>query len=550
MSRTHHRQTSRFRIHLCGLIAFALIAGAGLLPTPPALAMHPELPHGEPYQLAGNRIVFTTWYWVRPGQFDWRNDEGQSVYADRSVMATANDPSTHWYPIDMPHGVRLVTEPAQKGVFPIEPEYPWEAEGIEVQALMQLEDKIMAFGQCKPGGSCYFESTDGVTWERPKLGLVEFEGNKENNLIPGFQGRAFYDPLAPPEERFKAANNSSYDLEAFESYKERRPWQRMATEIDPGRVHAIFGYISPDGFNWTRLDEPLSVEVSDGGQYIYFDPHLKKYVMYMRAYMIGPRAEGYPNKQERYHHFGWRRAIGRSETDNFREFPLSDVVIETDVNMAPTDSFYFCMYTTIPKAPEHHLMFPSRYIQAEDGGAIDLYVSYDGKRWDKAPGSPILNRSEYGQWDGGALWMPNVGLTELGDGSWVVPFRGDPLPHKYPRGYYAEKWGLAIWPKGRLMAIEAAEEGAFTTMAFLAPGKQLRINALTSRVGEVLVEAADFNGKPIPGRTFEDAVPIIGDQFQTIVKWKEADDLGVEEGEPVILRFRMKKAKIYCLDFE
>ncbi len=26
---------------------------------------------GEPYQLAGNRMVFTTWYYVRPGGFAW-----------------------------------------------------------------------------------------------------------------------------------------------------------------------------------------------------------------------------------------------------------------------------------------------------------------------------------------------------------------------------------------------------------------------------------------------------------------------------------------------
>ena len=76
------------------------------------------------------------------------------------------------------------------------------------------------------------------------------------------------------------------------------------------------------------------------------------------------------------------------------------------------------------------------------------------------------------------------------------------------------------------------------------------MNALTSRTGQVLVEAADFYGKPIEGRTFDDAIPIIGDQHKTLIRWKAHDDLGVEPGEPVMLRFKMRQAKLYFMDFE
>ena len=336
----------------------------------------------------------------------------------------------------------------------------------------------------------------------------------------------------------------------FEQYKKKYPYEVMATETDPGRVHAVFGYVSPNGYDWTKLPEPLTVEVSDGGQYLYYDKKLEEYVFYARGYMVGPRAEGYPLKHERYHQFMPRRAITRTTSKEFRHFPFSEIVIDTSNDMAPDDTFYFCMYTTIPNAPEHHVMFPSRYIQSIDGGAVDLYTSYDGRKWNLVKGSPVLELGDYGQWDGGAIWAPNPHLVELHDGTWIIPFRGDPLPHKYPRGYYSEKWAAALWPKGRLMAIEAEEQGFFATPAFLAPGKQLRINCLTPRTGHVLVEAADFSGNPIPGRTFDDAIPLIGDQHKTLVKWKTANDMGVEKGEPVILRFKMDKAKIYYLDFE
>ncbi len=37
------------------------------------------------------------------------------------------------------------------------------------------------------GVTCYAESRDGITWTKPKLGLYEFEGSKDNNIV--HQGR-------------------------------------------------------------------------------------------------------------------------------------------------------------------------------------------------------------------------------------------------------------------------------------------------------------------------------------------------------------------------
>ncbi|MFH1922223.1 MAG: hypothetical protein ABIP48_20355 [Planctomycetota bacterium] len=45
-------------------------------------------------------------------------------------------------------------------------------------------------------------------------------------------------------------------------------------------------------------------------------------------------------------------------------------------------------------------------------------------------------------------------------------------------------------------------------------------------------------------------MPVVGDQCRTLVQWRDGDDLGVEPGEPIALRFRMNKARIYGLDFE
>ena len=66
---------------------------------------------------------------------------------------------------------------------------------------------------------CYAVSQDGIHWERPNLGLVEFNGSKDNNLV-AFEAEGqpcscsvLYDPEDPdPERRFKmiTENNPYY----------------------------------------------------------------------------------------------------------------------------------------------------------------------------------------------------------------------------------------------------------------------------------------------------------------------------------------------------
>ena len=87
-------------------------------------------------------------------------------------------------------------------------------------------------------------------------------------------------------------------------------------------------------------------------------------------------------------------------------------------------------------------------------------------------------------------------------------------------------------------------------MGVMAPGRKLRINAVTKRAGWIKVAVSDLDGSFLEGRSFEDATPIVGDRFWTPVTWNGQEDLGFEEGQPICLRFKMKKAQIFGLEFE
>ena len=84
---------------------------------------------------------------------------------------------------------------------------------------------------------CYAVSKDGIQWKKPKLGLAEYRGNKDNNLVGLDDGRAvpgmivlvLHDPDDPdPARRFK-----------------------MIREVNPATILAA---VSADGLSWRSLN--------------------------------------------------------------------------------------------------------------------------------------------------------------------------------------------------------------------------------------------------------------------------------------------------------
>lgn len=536
-----------------GLATLATFCGADS--TPPPVRTDPKV-SGEPYRLSGKRLVFTNWFYVRPGTHAWVDDAGHWVSASPEVRI--EDWGAHFRTFDMPRGVRIVARPAQRRADIIMPQKPWEKR-FSVTTLIQDGERLRFWGLCPH--SCYLESVDGVTWERPSLGLVEFEGSRENNLCPEVPGGfLFLDPSAPPAERYKALGVDSISEEEFEAYLRERPgdWDPRARRTDAGRVYALKGYVSPDGFSWTPLPRPLSVEHADTQNTGYYDERLGKYVLLTRTWWVGDQdfgARGTVSPD-----WAWiapgRRSIGRSESGHFGDFPVSQAVVVPPPDFLPSEVLYTSCKTTVPGQPDNHLLFPAVWNMDSDATRIVLLSSTDGRVWQWVPPGTVLETGEFGTFDGGAIFAsPN--LVEFANGDFALPYNGYRFPHKYPRGGegYPPRLGFAVWPKGRLCAIEAPGQGEFTTVGFIPPGNHLRINAVTRRAGWVVVEVCGLNPgcidlRPLPGRTFADCAPIIGDQFRTPVTWGGADDLGVPVGQPVALRLRLNQASVYALEFE
>ena len=158
------------------------------------------------------------------------------------------------------------------------------------------------------------------------------------------------------------------------------------------------------------------------------------------------------------------------------------------------------------------------------------------------PGSP-------GAWDGGCVFG-GLDLVPLSGNRVALPYTGYLYPHKYPRNSLTMRSRVAYaqWPRGRLGALEAPEAGSFTTLPLVFEGNRLSLNLQTKHAGHVLVEAADRQGRPLPGRSFDDADPIAGDHLDRPVTWNGESYLDKGPGQPIFVRFRLRAAKLFAFN--
>jgi len=108
-------------------------------------------------------------------------------------------------------------KPIRKGVI-LDLDMPWEGNLVTMFTVIHAEGKWKMYYVDQPNKHvAYAESDDAHHWVRPNLGIVEFNGSKENNLIlnremlkafdfTSFDNMSvFYDenPNCPPDEKYK-----------------------------------------------------------------------------------------------------------------------------------------------------------------------------------------------------------------------------------------------------------------------------------------------------------------------------------------------------------
>ena len=92
--------------------------------------------------------------------------------------------------------------------------------------------------------------------------------------------------------------------------------------------------------------------------------------------------------------------------------------------------------------------------------------------------------------------------------------------------------------------------GELLTKPLVFKGSQLHLNFATSAAGSLRVEVQDAKGRPLPGFALADCDVQFGDSVDRAVTWKNNPNLGALVGKPVRLRFALKDANLFALQFK
>ncbi|HEV2294767.1 MAG TPA: hypothetical protein VGR35_13010 [Tepidisphaeraceae bacterium] len=494
----------------------------------------------EVYRLDPGPHLFIDWRYVYPGQVQYSMPDGTGVGHSSPQLTEEDIPRVRSQPHQVPFGVRLEAQPAESIGPVLKLDKPWEYL-VAYANVIKVGDEYRMYYEALPtrnsevpGNICLATSKDGLTWTKPELGIVEFEGSSANNIVFGAANtryglhghQVFVDPLAPAKERFKLIYMGNKvkdrDPKLIERLKRDRP--EAVHALAETKQIVMMGAASPDGLHWTEREQPLMAHVNDSGPSVYYDQKLKNYVGYFRHYVMG------------------RRAISRSETDDFWNWPVPKLVLWPNATDEPSDDYYTNSHAIYPGTATMHLMFPVIYKRKSDGAAMRMGSSADGVNWQWIPGGNVLANGPIGSWNAG-WFVGGVGLFQIPGERVALPCTGSPLPHKFPRVIPIGEIALAVWPSERLSAVVADQDGAFTTVSLAAAGDELFLNLVTPRTGAVQVQV-----EGVAGRTFEDCDPLFGDEMKKQVTWKGESSIGVKPGESFRLSIRMHNAKLFSFE--
>ncbi len=366
---------------------------------------------------------------------------------------------------------------------------------------------------------CYAQSSDGVRWERPSLGIVELNGSRENNIV--WDGRGvklgthnfspFLDPNpdAPADERFKA--------------------------LAGGPLWAL---CSADGIVWRVMhDSPvLTHGPFDSQNVAFWDATRGCYVAYMRgSARIGPN--------ERV------RTIRRSISLDFRHWTLPENIVchpETEEHL------YTNAATPYTRAPHIYFAFPMRFVPGRRGpvapqstlpGVSDgvFMTSRDGHTWERKFLEAFIRPGlEPENWTDRNI-MTASGMLQT-DSRTLSLYWSEHYLHSTAR---VRRGTMRL--DGFASVNSGYSGGSFTTKPLIFDGDDLVINFSTSAVGHIRVEIQDVAGKPIEG--FECTDPIYGDAIERRIQWSAGSDVRALAGTPVRLHFTLKDADLYAIQF-
>ena len=369
----------------------------------------------------------------------------------------------------------------------------------------------------KPMGSritslCYAESQDGIHWVKPNLGLVDFEGSKENNILMRYAhgtGVFLDEKEIDPSKRYKLMTKVEYN----------------------GNRHYMAVCFSEDGIHFTKpLEWTKYNPAADSHNFVLRDTRTDKFILFTRIWKNGIRVCA---KCESTDFINWSEPVEVARGAGFANELYSMVVYPYENLLLGLASMYHNGDT-----------------EAENYDTVDLELKFSttGDAWETvAPGDYIIQRGSgrypNGEFDCGCIYAARP--IEM-DGKFWIYYMGGNGRHtnfretSFARGYL-EKDKFAGY-----VSRNPEKESKLVTSHFTVYGEDLYILADIEESGMLEVALGTKGGTVY--EDFEKDKCILTKQSDGYYKisFKDQSILDLRT-KPVSLHINFKNAKLYAI---
>lgn len=461
--------------------------------------------------------------------------------------------------IERMDGVRLELHRPVRREIVFRSDAAWEGNGSAYQSIFQDGDRIRLYyrGGHHPASRayqsrenswetlCVAESTDGLHWTRPELGIVEFEGSKNNNLV---LDEAMVSDIGGSPAHTSAFKDSNPDCPHEERYK---------IVIVGRKPRGLYLMVSADGYRFRlKSDKPFVTHGAfDSQNLMFWDSVNGVYREYHRAFDEGVRGimTGVSKSPDSFPKPEWLTYPGAAEqalyTNQVQPYYRAPHIF-MGFPMRYNDRGWSPSMTALPGLEERQ--FRSKQSQRYGTTVTDaaFMTSRDGisfHRWDEAfirPGPATEDTWVYG--DNFVFW----GMIQTKSHLRGAP---DEISLYATEGYWQgnstsfRRYTLRL--DGFVSAQAPFRGGELVTNPLKFEGSRLEINLSTSAAGGIRIELQDADGNPLPGYGLDDCDVQYGDEVNRVVSWKESEDISRLAGQPIRLRIELKDADLYAIQF-
>ncbi len=377
----------------------------------------------------------------------------------------------------------------------------------------------------------YAVSRDGVAWEKPDLGFVDFRGSRKNNLLA--------------EENLTPTFLDSNEKDLNKRYK---TLVKTGTTTSTGMQMDL--YTSRDGLRWTAYEKNPVIDTTPRkgrwGPTVFmgWDPIRKMYGVHMESCLHKRCPMG-------------KRVIGRAESPDAIHWSEAQTILIQDERDYPDTEFYAMAATTYQ---DLYLGLISVFRTTNTRHYPELISSRDGIHYQREYREPFFpNGSYFGDFDDTSIYVFTAPIIR-DDTMWIfyigANWRGpDTLKEKGDRARRAI--GLVTIPADGIVSVDGGKltPGILVTRLFAFQGKQLYLNMEAAKhnagagAPEVRVEVLDADHQPLEGLKLEQADPLTKTGRHR-VSWGGQSDLSRLAGAPIQLKISIHNAKLYSFQFE